>query len=200
MSCGPSKQMRELADWIDSLISNIENTLQEEIGDKLNGIVDDVEDKINGVLGKIESAIPALLFPKTSQGLQRDVEDLLKLILIWGHEGPRVIERIEQLKDKWENMYDVDIDNIADLLRQGAIDLENLCKMVDNIKKSGVDFIVTGTPSSTPEIKMGEVLRQGKLPDFKLPKYDIESRTKLRKPGEDFLNAKITRFNFVRGN
>ena len=199
MSCGPSKEMRELADSIDDLINGVDVWMHDNIGDKLNGIVDEIEGKVNGVLGKLEAAIPGILFPQSSKGIHSDLEEFMKLAMIWGHGGPLVIAQLEKLKRKYEEIDDIDIDNIASLIRQGAIDLENLCKMVENIKQSGTDLVITGTPSSAPEIDMKSVLRTGKLPKYKLPKYDVTTRMKKRKPGEDFLKAKISRFNFIRG-
>ena len=42
------------------------------------------------------------------------------------------------MKTKWSGV-DVDIDNLADLLRSGAMDIDSICKMVPNVETDGIN-------------------------------------------------------------
>ena len=100
------------------------------------------------------------------------------------------------MKDKYANV-DVDIENLADLLRTGAMDLDNLCKLVPNIQTQGVNVEIKATPTSLPDIDPVAILRGGAIPEFptSIETY-IETSKVNKKATDDFLNIELPTFDF----
>jgi hypothetical protein len=90
---------------------------------------------------------------------------------------------------------DIDIDNLADMLRSGAMDLDSLCKMVPNVQTQGVNLEVKGIPTSFPNIDPVAILRGGSLPPMpKVGDVYIKPTIKAKEQADDFLNLELPTF------
>ena len=109
---------------------------------------------------------------------------------------PQLKSQLDYMKDKYAGV-DVDIENLADLLRTGAMDLDNLCKLVPNIQTQGVNVEIKATPTSLPDIDPVAILRGGAIPEFptSIETY-IETSKVNKKATDDFLNIELPTFDF----
>ena len=193
MSCGPSEALKGMADQIDALDDKIDSLITESPLGKLNALKDQANDAVNGVMGKLEGAIPSALNKlgsKLDQTLHEDVSDIAKLLLLGVVALPQYkqeLERVGQYKS---------LDEVADALRSGALDLDRICKLIPNTEKQGVDVIVKGTPTSFPDIDPVALVKYGKLPNYKTPKFEVQTTTRAKKQAEEFLNFELPEFDF----
>jgi hypothetical protein len=102
------------------------------------------------------------------------------------------------MKNKYQGT-DVDIDNLADLLRSGAMDIDQICKLVPNVDMQGVNVEVKGVPTSFPDIDPVALIRKGKLPDtstFNLDGVRVDTKVISKKQADDFLDIELPTFDF----
>ena len=203
MSCGPSEALKGMADQIDALDDKIDSLITESPLGKLNALKDQANDAVNGVMGKLEGAIPSALNKlgsKLDQTLHEDVSDIAKLLLLGVVALPQYKQELERVKRKWGDLSDLgqykSLDEVADALRSGALDLDRICKLIPNTEKQGVDVIVKGTPTSFPDIDPVALVKYGKLPNYKTPKFEVQTTTRAKKQAEEFLNLELPEFDF----
>ena len=202
MSCGPSEALKGMADQIDALDDKIDSLITESPLGKLNALKDQANDAVNGVMGKLENAIPSALNKlgnKLDQTLQEDVSDIAKLLLLGVVAYPQYVQELERVKRKWGKVDLGDfksLDQVADALRSGALDLDRICKLIPNTEKQGVNVIVKGTPTSFPDIDPVALVKYGKLPNYKTPKFEVQTTTRAKKQAEEFLNFELPEFDF----
>jgi len=84
-------------------------------------------------------------------------------------------------------------------LREGAMDLDNLCKMVPNVNTQGIELEVKGVPTSFPDFDPVAMIRKGALPN--MPKMAGKPRLGdpkviSKKQADDFLNIELPVFDW----
>ena len=200
MSCGPSKELLAVADQIDALNAQLDAAIMDIPGmGELAGLKGKVEGEAQKLKDKLSAALPSISFPNVpfgQQSLQDQIKSVAGLIAL-GIAGKDQLEnQIDFLKAKYSGM-DVDIDNIADLLRQGAMDLDSICKMVPNIQTQGIDLTVKGIPTSFPDIDPVAIIRGNPVPE--MPSIDnvyIDKNVRSKEQAEEFLNIELPNFDF----
>jgi len=202
MSCGPSKKLLELADQVQAAEDKFDSIINESPLGKLNEIKNDALEDVNSVMGKMENMIPSILNKVLSDDdktLHDDVKDFLKVIMLGAIALPDIKYKLEYLKNKWGNVDLGDIknfDDLQDILRNGAIDIDMICKAIPNIEKEGVQVTVKATPTSFPDIDPASILKGGSLPSIQKPSVYIEIGDRIKKQGEEFLNLELPDFDF----
>ena len=88
-------------------------------------------------------------------------------------------------------MGDVAIDDIPKLLKQGALDLDNLCKKIPNFEKDGAGFVLKGTPIITPKKSAIADLLGIQIPEVKDFVYTIDPVKQAKEAGENFINVEL---------
>ena len=63
-----------------------------------------------------------------------------------------ITNEVSNLKTKYSglDLGNIDINDIPKLLKDGALDLNNLCQKIPNFEEDGAGFVLKGTPISTP--------------------------------------------------
>ena len=202
MSCGPSEKLRALADQVDALDDKIDSLITESPLGKLNDLKNQAGDAVNGVMGKLTDAIPEALTKIgdiADRTLHDDISEIGKLLLLGIVAKPLYEQEIRRLKDKWGNvgLGDFkDLDDVANALRSGALDLDKICKLIPNTEKQGVDVVVKGTPISFPDIDPVALVKYGKIPDVRTGKIALKTSVRSKKQAEEFLNLQLPEFDF----
>ena len=200
MSCGPSSAMRDLADQIDQANDALDAAINDSPLGKLASLKEEAEAKVNAMMDKLEAAIPGAIggfvdkaFEDLPMGDQ--MKEVAGLIALGYLQKDLVENKIDVMKAKYSNL-DVDIDNVADLLRSGAADIDDLCKLLPNVSTQGVNLIVKGIPTSFPNVDPVAMVKKGdipKLPDIGKVFLDVEVEAKDQ--ADDFLSLELPRFN-----
>lgn len=164
MSCGPAEAVRELTESIDNVLSVADKALTAlPLGiASIPGYVEaqlgpPLAEKIKLMKQLIEGQIPTL------PGVSLPAE--LTTLISAGLAGAAALTYVDDLKEKYANLPEVDIDNIVELMTELGNDLDQLCKIVPNVQNIGGDLIVKGFPVSFPEIDPLKIIEEGKFPD-----------------------------------
>ena len=200
MSCGISESMKGLADQVDALNAKLDAAVMSAPGmGELAGLKDKVEGAAQGIMDKLDAAIPSIKFPVTpfdQLPLQDQMKEIAGLLALGYLKKDAVESKIKQLEAKWSNV-DVDINNLAGLLRSGAMDLDSICKLVPNVDTEGVNAVVKGIPTSFPDIDPVSILRGGPTPQLpKIGDVYIETSVQAKKQTDDFLDIELPTFDW----
>jgi len=198
MSCGPAKALLEMADKVDALNESIDAAIMDIPGmSELAGLKDKVTSEANSLMDKLNEAMPTIKFPDKDfldLPLQDQMKQIAGLIALGYLAKPQLEAKLDQMKTKYGGV-DIDIDNLADMLRSGAMDLDSLCKMVPNVQTQGVNLEVKGIPTSFPNIDPVAILRGGSLPPMpKVGDVYIKPTIKAKEQADDFLNLELPTF------
>ena len=198
MSCGPAKALLEMADKVDALNESIDAAIMDIPGmSELAGLKSKVSSEANSLMDKLNEAMPTIKFPDKDfldLPLQDQMKQIAGLIALGYLAKPQLEAKLDQMKRKYSGM-DIDIDNLADALRSGAMDLDSLCKMVPNVQTQGVNLEVKGIPTSFPNIDPVAIIRGGKLPPMpKVGDVYIDPTIKAKEQADDFLNLELPTF------
>ena len=198
MSCGPAKALLEMADKVDALNESIDAAIMDIPGmEELAGLKDKVTSEANSLMDKLNEAMPTIKFPDKDfldLPLQDQMKQIAGLIALGYLAKPQLEAKLDQMKTKYSGV-DIDIDNLADMLRSGAMDLDSLCKMVPNVQTQGVNLEVKGIPTSFPNIDPVAILRGGSLPPMpKVGDVYIKPTIKAKEQADDFLNLELPTF------
>ena len=200
MSCGISESMKGVADQVDALNAKLDAAVMSAPGmGELAGLKDKVEGAAQGIMDKLDAAIPSIKFPDTpfdQLPLQDQMKEIAGLLALGYLKKDAVESKLKQLETKWSSV-DVDINNLADLLRSGAMDLDSICKMVPNVDTEGVNAVVKGVPTSFPDIDPVSILRGGPTPQLpKIGDVYIETSVQAKKQTDDFLDIELPTFDW----
>ena len=200
MSCGISESMKGVADQVDALNAKLDAAVMSAPGmGELAGLKDKVEGAAQGIMDKLDAAIPSIKFPDTpfdQLPLQDQMKEIAGLLALGYLKKDAVESKIKQLEAKWSNV-DVDINNLAGLLRSGAMDLDSICKLVPNVDTEGVNAVVKGIPTSFPDIDPVSILRGGPTPQLpKIGDVYIETSVQAKKQTDDFLDIELPTFDW----
>lgn len=143
------------------------------------------------VISKLKEYVPEIEVPEEIKGLQADIEGFASDILAAKLAVDDIKNEVSNLKTKYSglDLGDVAIDDIPDLLRQGALDLDNLCKKIPNFEEDGAGFILKGTPITTPKKSAIADLLGIQIPEVKDFVYRIDEVKQAK--GKSFINVNI---------
>lgn len=204
--CGATEKLVELTDsfltkdeLIDKVIDELPITpaqgqsIQDAIEIAL--IATDAAALQSLVTSKLKEYLPEIEIPEELkgkvEGLQLDIENFASDVLTAKLAVDDIKNEVNNLKTKYSglDLGDVAIDDIPDLLRQGALDLDNLCKKIPNFEKDGAGFVLKGTPITTPKKSAIADLLGIQIPEVKDFVYDIQAVKQAKE--ESFVNIKI---------
>jgi hypothetical protein len=200
MACGPSEKLKELAAQVQAAEDKFDSLINSSPLGKLNEIKNDALEDVNGILGKMENMIPSILnkvLSAADKTLHDDVKDLLKFIMLGALALPQIESQLAWMKSRWGNLDLGDIKNFDDLrraLENGAVDLDNLCKLIPNVEEEGVNVVVRATPTSFPDIDPAAIIKGEPLPDYRKPKVTIKVYERAREQAEEFINLELPDF------
>jgi len=147
------------------------------------------------VTSKLKEYLPEIEIPEELkgkvEGLQLDIENFASDVLTAKLAVDDIKNEVNNLKTKYSglDLGDVAIDDIPDLLKQGALDLDNLCKKIPNFEKDGAGFVLKGTPITTPKKSAIADLLGIQIPEVKDFVYDIQAVKQAKE--ESFVNIEI---------
>ena len=190
-----AEQVDALNEAIDASIMNIPGMAE------LDNLAATAQEAAQGVMDKLNDAIPSIKIPDVpfgQLGLQDQMKELAALTALGYLQAPKIAAKLAEMKAKYSGT-DVDIDNLAQLLRSGALDIDEICKLVPNVNTDGINVEVKGIPTTFPDIDPVGVIRKGKLPDspvFDKDFVDLDVNVVSRKQADDFLDIELPSFNF----
>lgn len=200
MSCGPSEALKGLADSVDALTEKAESLVNESPLGKLGDLEAQAADAANSVMGKLEAMVPSIKLPEIPdhlKTLQDEMKEVAAFVALGALAAPLMKIKIDQMKKKWGSLgSNVNIDNLADKLRTGAMDLDDICKLVPNLDTDGINITVKGTPTSFPDIDPVSLLKGVPLPPMAKPKIVVDIVGGAKKQGADFLDVELPTFDF----
>lgn len=198
MSCGPSEQLKEMAGAIAGAQDLFDSKIESIVGGAIGGIKSIVDSQVAGIKGKIEAALPEIKIPPEIKGIQKDVEAFAGKLLVGKLAAADLANEITNLKTKYGDLDlgDIDLEDLPNLLRTGALDLENICKKIPNFEGEGVDIVLKGTPISFPKIDAVALIKGAPIPEIPDLSVTVDIQ-RMKKEAEDkFINiTKPTFFN-----
>lgn len=143
------------------------------------------------VTSKLKEFLPEIEVPEEIKGLQADIEGFASDILAAKLAVDDIKNEVSNLKTKYDglDLGDVAIDDIPNLLKQGALDLDNLCKKIPNFEEDGAGFVLKGTPITTPKKSAIADLLGIQIPEIKDFVYDIREVKQAK--GKSFINVDL---------
>ena len=149
------------------------------------------------VTSKLKEYLPEIEIPEELkgkvEGLQLDIENFASAVLTAKLAADDIKNEVYNLKTKYSglDLGDVAIDDIPNLLKQGALDLDNLCKKIPNFEKDGAGFVLKGTPITTPKKSAIADLLGIQIPEVKDFVYTIDPVKQAKEAGENFINVEL---------
>lgn len=203
MDCGAAEGIKKLTDKIDALEDKFDSMIDESPLGELNELQGKMQEGMDGLMADLEGMIPSMSFPKAPAGsLLADIGSLAKSLSLGAIAAPGIVGQIQATKRKWEGITagGLDslggVDGLVSLLQTGAMDIDNLCKMVPNLSMDGLDISVKGVPTTWPEIDIKTILKGGKLPEFPIPVFEIEAgiNEAIGEVTDEWLNVELPKF------
>lgn len=105
------------------------------------------------VTSKLKQYLPEIEVPEEIKGLQSEVRSVVTKVTSAVATADEVSNDLKTLKTKYSglDLGDVAIDDIPKLLKDGALDLNNLCQKIANWEETETGALVLkGTPITTP--------------------------------------------------
>lgn len=123
-------------------------------------------------------------FHQDAKDLYNKLQDPAAAGLDFVLQGEGLANEVDRLKTKWG---DIDagaggIEGVVDLIKSGSMDLKNICKKLDNLKKSadGLLTIFGGTPLTAPDEDPSNSVNEtpAEIPETVIPEItqDVERR------------------------
>ena len=206
--CGATEKLVELTDsfltkdeLIDKVIDELPITpaqgqaIQDAIEIAL--IATDAAALQDLVTAKLKEHLPEIEIPEEIKGLQADIEGFASDILAAKLAVDDIKNEVSNLKTKYDglDLGDVAIQDIPDLLKQGALDLDNLCKKIPNFEEDGAGFILKGTPITTPKKSAIADLLGIQIPEIKDFIYDVRAVKQAKE--ESFISVELPDSNGI---
>jgi len=203
MSCGISDKAKVLTDKLDELDNKIDEALNDIPGvAEAQAFVDDLEANINKIKDDVMAQIPIIgggSLPPEMQSLQADVEKAIGFVM-QGVDGVQNMKgQMDYMKEKWGDIDLGDIkslDDLGDLITNGAADLDNLCSMVPNFTPSeDGSFKLEVEPITIPDIDFLGVVMGDDLPTINKPKLKWSFTGGRKRASGAFSNTEIARIS-----
>lgn len=197
MSCGPAAGAKALADKVDAVNDKIDSVIsdaQQGIASQVASLKSTIQGEVSGMTDSLKKLIPEI--PKVPDSLQNDITKITKTLLTGKLAAEDIANDLKNLEQKWGSLDfgDINLNNLPQLLRSGALDLESICKKIPNLEKEGVDVIVKGAPVTFPEIDAVSIIRGGNIPKVIEPIIKVDIARAKREAGEKYLNIVKPRF------
>lgn len=202
--CGATEKLLELTDSIlskDELIDKAIDKLPitaaqgQSIQDAIEIalIATDAAALQSIVISKLKEYVPEIELPEEIKGLQADIESFASDILTAKLAVDDLKNEVSNLKTKYSglDLGNVAIDDIPNLLKSGALDLNNLCQKIPNFEEDGAGFILKGTPITTPKKSAIADLLGIQIPEIKDFVYRIDAVKKKKEEAETFINIEL---------
>jgi hypothetical protein len=193
MSCGPAEGLLKLAEKIDVVNTTIDTslkTLTDGVANSaiITALTATVQGFADGILAKVKDHIPE--FAKT-KGMISDIQDIAGKILTVALAGEDLKNELTTLKQKYTglDLGNIDLASLPDLLRSGALDLENICNKFPNFEQDGADIVLRGTPITFPDIDPVAIIRGHKLPEMIKPEFGFDVQRRVREAGEEYFQV-----------
>jgi hypothetical protein len=204
MSCGATEKLVELTqsigstnDIIDKLIDKIPITpaQNQSIADAaaIIAMASDAAAIQELVTSKLKEYLPEIEIPEEIKGLQSDIQSFASDILTAKLAADDIANEVKNLSTKYSglNLGDIDIQKIPQLLKDGALDLNNLCQKIPNFEEDGAGLVLKGTPIITPKRSPIADLLGIQIPEIKDFVYRIDAVKKKKEEAENFINVEI---------
>lgn len=204
MSCGATEKLVELTqsigstnDIIDKLIDKIPITpaQNQSIADAaaIIAMASDAAAIQELVTSKLKEYLPEIEIPEEIKGLQSDIQSFASDILTAKLAADDIANEVKNLSTKYSglNLGDIDIQKIPQLLKDGALDLNNLCQKIPNFEEDGAGLVLKGTPIITPKRSPIADLLGIQIPEIKDFVYRIDEVKKKKEEAENFINVEI---------
>lgn len=204
MSCGATEKLVELTqsigstnDIIDKLIDKIPITpaQNQSIADAaaIIAMASDAAAIQELVTSKLKGLIPEIDIPFIPDSVQNDFTNVVQNILTAQLAAEDLANELTRLEQKWSgvDLGNIRIQDIPQLLKSGALDLDRICKLVPNFEKDGSQIVLKGTPISFPEINVADILKGGSLPNIQVPDFAEVVTRRVQKGTEKFINISV---------
>ena len=145
------------------------------------------------VTSKLKQYVPEIEVPEEIKGLQADIESFASSFLAAKLSVDDITNEINNLQTKYSglDLGDIAIEDIPDLLKTGALDLNNLCQKIPNFEEDGAGFVLKGAPISTPtDSPIANILGINIPNIFDFP-YRIDAVKKSANASGNFVNVNI---------
>jgi hypothetical protein len=204
MSCGATEKLVELTqsigstnDIIDKLIDKIPITPAQgqAIADAaaIIAMASDAAAIQELVTSKLKGFLPEIEIPEEIKGLQTDIQSFASDILTAKLAADDIANQVKTLSTKYSglDLGDIDIQNIPQLLKDGALDLNNLCQKIPNFEEDGAGFILKGNPITTPKKSAIANLLGIQIPEVKDFIFTVDPVKKAKEEAENFINVEL---------
>ena len=154
-----------------------------EITAKMATIKNDLESLVPDIGLNLEDISPF------NDGLLKDVSGFAENLVTTALAGKQVADEIKKLQTKYSgiDLGELKIDQIPELLRQGTLDLQNLCQKLPNFEEEGTTFVLKAVPISFPKISPKAIIAGHKLPELPKPRATVNLQRRAREAGEKFI-------------
>lgn len=201
--CGATEKLVELTDsfltkdeLIDTVIDELPITaaqgqaIQDAIEIAL--IATDAAALQDLVTAKLKEHLPEIEIPEEIKGLQSEVRSVVTKITSAVATADEVSNDLKTLKTKYSglDLGDVAIDDIPKLLKDGALDLNNLCQKIANWEETETGALVLkGTPITTPTKSAVADILGIQIPEIKDFVFRVDTGDIVEKANKVFENV-----------
>lgn len=192
MSCGPAEKLTKLAENFETVEAQID-TMVADVEAQVGAIQATAQAEVDKVIGSLKELIPEIDIPFTPDSVQNDFTNVVQNILTAQLAAEDLANELTRLEQKWSgvDLGNIRIQDIPQLLRSGALDLENICQLIPNFEKDGSQVVLKGTPISFPEINVADILKGGSLPNVQVPDFAEVVTRRVQKGTEKFINISV---------
>jgi hypothetical protein len=144
------------------------------------------------ITSKLKEYVPEIEGLEEIKGLQSEVRAFVTKVTTAVATADEVSNDLKNLKTKYSglDLGDVAIDDIPNLLRDGALDLNNLCQKIANWEETETGaFVLKGTPISTPKKSPIADILGIQIPDIKGFKFRIDPQKSIEEGVKSFINV-----------
>jgi hypothetical protein len=143
---------------------------------------------------KLKAYIPEIELSVEIQGLQADVRSVVTKVVSAVDSAENIANDIETLKTKYSglDLGDVDLQDIPNLLKDGALDLNNLCQKIANWEETELGgFVLKGIPITTPTLPPEVDIIPIIIPETKEPVYTTDPEVAAEEGQKSFINVEL---------
>lgn len=143
------------------------------------------------VTSKLKQYLPEIEVPEEIKGLQSEVRSVVTKVTSAVATADEVSNDLKTLKTKYSglDLGDVAIDDIPKLLKDGALDLNNLCQKIANWEETETGALVLkGTPITTPTKSAVADILGIQIPEIKDFVFKVDTGDILEKANKVFEN------------
>ena len=143
------------------------------------------------VTSKLKQYLPEIEVPEEIKGLQSEVRSVVTKVTSAVATADEVSNDLKTLKTKYSglDLGDVAIDDIPKLLKDGALDLNNLCQKIANWEETETGALVLkGIPITTPTKSAVADILGIQIPEIKDFVFKVDTGDILEKANKVFEN------------